>query len=825
MKKQIFYAALAAAAVLTACNKTPEPAPASEGNKVTIRAVLPQTKVAASAAETGLSWSWEAGDKLTVIGSTTEVFDIKSGFTAREAEFDGTAVSSGPYTILYPGTLTSMTDAEKYDWTKQKQVGNDSPAHLQYLAALEGVDQYEEFSFDAEWAAAHGGTLKQSGVVKFVLTLPEAITGVKKVEAVIPAVSVSVGLELEDVTLAEGNVLTAYAGFPWTDLTVPVALETTVMVTTDKDVVWNKTITLPAGASIQSGKVNNVVLNVNGWECTGRYAGGTGVEGDPWLIDNALHMVHMNEDLTNGSTLYFKLINDIDMTDIAWNPANAVAVDSKFDKGINFDGNNHTISNLDCASDAYPSLFGVLYGTVKNLTIDGANIHGSGKAGVLAGYLGTGNYSATVTGVTITNSEVVGNNFTGGLCGQIAGAGSVVENNHVKGTKVKGTVAGGFAGEITTALTLKNCSVEDGEVTASARYCGGMIGAYTSQAIKTQNCYVKNTSVTSTADRVGGFIGELPATATLENCYTEGVTVKGTINVGGLAGVCYGAVTECTSNGSVSSSNTTSNADIAIGGLAGYVDNDAAVFTKCSSSVVINQTTNGRDIGGFIGKLMRGTVRQCYSTGSVKGIQRNVGGFIGLISVGSSKAIVENCYSTGKVEANSYNGGFIGLYEKGNATITNCYSTSEAVGQFAVGGMVGVVGAAAFNMSKSVAWNSSVTGTNHGETNWSSAAVVGVTFPTCTLTDNYRNPDMTLTAYWVPAANYQHANVSSAHPLVKQDGTETTATSTANGQDGYPQFPYHGKVEAGKTLSQIASATLGWDASVWDFSGALPVLK
>ena len=587
-----------------------------------------------------------------------------------------------------------------------------------------------------------------------------------------------------------------------------------------------RTVTAPENMLFESGNVNVIDLKIRDKDIEGmRYAGGSGIEGDPWLIATAQQMVYMNEDLVNGETRYFKLIDDIDMTGIEWDPANAVAVDDKFDKGVNFDGDNHTISNLDCAAEAYPSLFGVLFGTVKNLTIDGANIHGTGKAGVLAGYLGTGNYSATVTGVTIANSEVFGNNFSGGFCGQIAGANSVVENNQVKGTKVFGTVAGGFAGEITTPLTLKDCSVEDGEVTASARYCGGMIGAYTGQAILTQDCYVKNTSVTSSSDRVGGFIGELPATASLRNCYAEGVTVKGTINVGGLAGVCYGAVTECTSSGSVSSSNTTNNADIAIGGLAGYVDNDAAVFTKCSSSAVVSQTTNGRDVGGFIGKLMRGTVRQCYSTGSVKGIQRNVGGFIGLISVGSSKAVVEDCYSTGKVEANSYNGGFVGLYEKGNATITNCYSTSEVTGNFAVGGMVGVVGAAALNMSKSAAWNTAVTGTSHGAENWSSAAVVAVTFPTCTMTDNYRNPLMVLTAFWVPASDYSQPNVSATQPLTDSTGAEMTDTGTGNGNPHYPHFPYHGKVEAGKTLSQLASTTLGWSADVWDFSGELPTLK
>jgi hypothetical protein len=47
----------------------------------------------------------------------------------------------------------------------------------------------------------------------------------------------------------------------------------------------------------------------------------------------------------------------------------------------------------------------------------------------------------------------------------------------------------------------------------------------------------------------------------------------------------------------------------------------------------------------------------------------------------------------------------------------------------------------------------------------------------------------------------------------------------ASGQQGYPQFPYHGKVEAGKTLSQLASTTLGWSSAIWDFSTDYPTLK
>ena len=84
---------------------------------------------------------------------------------------------------------------------------------------------------------------------------------------------------------------------------------------------------------------------------------------------------------------------------------------------------------------------------------------------------------------------------------------------------------------------------------------------------------------------------------------------------------------------------------------------------------------------------------------------------------------------------------------------------------------------------------------------------------------------MALTALWVPDADFNHPDVSPDHPLVTQNGTESTATSTADGQPGYPQFPYHGKVEAGKTLSELASTTLSWDATIWDFSAAMPTLK
>ena len=105
---------------------------------------------------------------------------------------------------------------------------------------------------------------------------------------------------------------------------------------------------------------------------------------------------------------------------------------------------------------------------------------------------------------------------------------------------------------------------------------------------------------------------------------------------------------------------------------------------------------------------------------------------------------------------------------------------------------------------------------------------MGYTHPNCVLTDNYRNPDMVLTAYWVPSANYDHPNVNgTTAPLVRigtdlveanAAPTDLTAFDTDNGR-----WAYHGK-HTDKTLSALA-ASLGWDTTVWNLSGSTPTLR
>ena len=588
-------------------------------------------------------------------------------------------------------------------------------------------------------------------------------------------VTVTINLT-EQVDTDSDDVLKVYANAP-SAFSIAAGSEVILRFksTNPEHAVYTRYQKFTSAISPVAGKFNYIKMNCAHID---QYAGGNddGMEESPFLIADKYQMLAMKDLMEDGATTSFRLLADIDLAGENWTVLNNA---SGFSMGINLDGNGHKISNLTVGSDqAYPSLVGVLNGSVKDLTFEGANITGGNNvAGVLAGYIGS------------SSSAIAGD--------------------------------------------ISNITVKNSKVTGSKRGLGGIAGMLSKVNETVENCHVINTEVTSTSDRVGGLFGQTEKGILVKDCTAENVNVSGTINIGGLVGVGYGSFTNCTSSGSIFSTNAESNKDIALGGLVGYFEN--GTISKCSSSVSIDQTTNGRDIGGLVGKMLIAKVEKSYSTGNVSGIQRNVGGLIGLITNnGSGDSVVSDSYCTGNVHANAYSGGLLGLFEKGNASITNCYATGEVDGAgFAMGGLIGVAAAATIEMKNSAAWSGSVKAANVGEANWSSGAVVGVTYPTCTLEGNYRNPSMKLTAYWGTeegytvqlAPDYSQADVSATTPLTDSTGTQMEDVSTANGQPHYPQYPYQGHVDTGKTLSQLASTTLGWSSDVWDFSGELPKLK
>jgi len=975
---------LAAIAFATSCNTVKTTVTPAWGETVSIQASIPDdgSKVSLTPSGPDLHLAWEEGDALRVVsGSASEVFDIKPGFTDHEATFTGTAIEGETFDIIYPGIEANVGEATANAYVPQTQDGNGSTAHLKYSAALVGVDSYSEISFSDAWAAAHGGSLKRSGVIKLVLTLPESATTLESVTVDVNGTEMQLGLTNVDVSASE-QVLTAYVTTPWDDVVLSAGEQFTVRVIGADKTVFDIAYVHPKDLTFAAGRMSVVTMSSGFEELP--FFGGSGTSDDPWLIANAKHLQNVNAKLEDNTTKYFKLVADIDMEGESWTRLNSTDVGGgSWPKGIDFNGNGKTISNLN------NSFIYVLQGSVYDLTLDHSTVStGGGKSGILASFIKVaGN---TIANVDIINSSITGTNTNGGLIGLIDGDASsffaTISDCDISNTNVTGGgVTGGVIGFADARVSVSSCTYSGGTVTVNGRFGGGFVGSTLNAQSSFTDCHVRSATVDfsgaslSNDGRFGGFAGQLQTGIQTKGC-TVGTAenkvlvkvgspylgadgkVGGTdtnadkpLNAGGFAGTNYGTITN---NGpsrsqafvTITSNNTNKGAQLNLGGFVGY--NTGTI--EYSDADVTMTGLNGIYIGGFCGILLQsGKIEHCTETGDVSG-NNYTGGFVGVIN--SSTASLSNCSSAGTLSAQSTIGGFAGgcssaavkptltgnsssvavtssgsnfggfignaagtftsnhasgnvnstgggngggfaggiweastgssfskNYATGNVSgttnlggligyiggdlsmsdcfatgnvgtsaiynqkygalvgftsdsstnitsgvsISNCYGSGDVEGSFANAGLIGRIGLATTTVTNCAAWSAKVYPHTIASGNWSSGAVVGVTFPTCTLTDNYRNPSMDLTAYWVPddLSSFQHPNVSSTHPLTDSTGAEISDTSNTSSQAHYPQYPYHGKVEAGKTLSQLASTTLGWSSDVWDFSDSLPTLR
>ena len=195
-----------------------------------------------------------------------------------------------------------------------------------------------------------------------------------------------------------------------------------------------------------------------------------GTAEDPIRIKSLHDMQVLHDYLKTGQMTYVTLETDLDMSGVTdWKPLNTN--DDTFNgKGymnwVNFDGKGHTITGFNCtkSGQAYNSLFGVLCGAVYNLGLVDCNVvcDASGT-GVLAGYVGHGNYQDT----------------------------TYVYNTYVTG-----------------------------RINVPSGYCGGMFGNVGGETV-IRNCYA-NLDITSDAKYLGGLIGRINAALLMENCYAAG---------------------------------------------------------------------------------------------------------------------------------------------------------------------------------------------------------------------------------------------------------------------------------------------------------------
>ena len=275
------------------------------------------------------------------------------------------------------------------------------------------------------------------------------------------------------------------------------------------------------------------------------------------------------DDVNNGNTYAGKtvvLMNNIDLGNEEWTPIGNST--NKFQG--NFNGQNHTISNLKITSgNDYVGLFGyTTNGHISNLTIENAEVKGRVGVGALSGCPYTTSYSnITLKGLV----KVDGMSYVGSVLGRNAYAnitnitvevedGSYVRANSFENDLLYRTYVGGvigFMGEGNHKVSNVESNID---VYGNVCDIGGIVGiAHYGNTLEnitaTGNVYLEGLS-TDAVDylEIGGIAGtwhnQNDTSVTLTNCeFTGEIIVTSTAEVelptefyyGGLVGKPYSA--------------------------------------------------------------------------------------------------------------------------------------------------------------------------------------------------------------------------------------------------------------------------------------------
>ena len=368
----------------------------------------------------------------------------------------------------------------------------------------------------------------------------------------------------------------------------------------------------------------------------------------------------------------YELINNLDFSESTaygnWQPIGTEGTDESSFNAI-FDGNNHTISNLniDRASSDRLGLFGVV----------GARSH--------------------IRKVGLLNVDIKGNNFVGGLAGNNQGT---IGNSYVAEANVQALLTvGGLVGE--NRGTIGNSYVAEANVQALLTV-GGLVGENEGTI---GNSYVAGTNVEaiydsgSNGEHAGGLVGW--NYRNIFNSYVTTGTVTGIGNVGGLVGNNNDGGNISNSYATATVEGTKDRDSSNIGGLVGLsegkIPNGYATGTKDRDS---------SNIGGLVG-LSEGKISNSYATGTVTG-DSYIGGFVGLQKQFIDVSLIKNSYATGTVTGDDYIGGFVGSQEQSfdAPLIENSYAIGMVT---AAGSNVGGFSGSSINIKDSY-WDKTVNG-------------------------------------------------------------------------------------------------------------------
>jgi hypothetical protein len=293
---------------------------------------------------------------------------------------------------------------------------------------------------------------------------------------------------------------------------------------------------------------------------------GSGKADDPFQIYTA-------SDLTGVYRKgYFKLMNDIDLTDYInqFSPIEGwESIGREGSETIHFDGDGHKITGLWCNSTRdNTGLFSCFAnGTIKNLIVE-----------------------------TAKGKQVKGGSNTGILIGKMMNGS--IDNCRVSGTIADGTPVGGMVGLFDGGKISISQAAVTINTAGETSYVGGLVGEITGGEID-QCVTLGALTATGKESYVGGLAGKNYATVT--NCYSNAV-VTSPYNAAGLIAYNYGVVDKCYAAGNIFSSNYGA-------GVIGYNDGENAIVRNCvamNNKIDVTYESQSAQSGGYGQRIIGG---------------------------------------------------------------------------------------------------------------------------------------------------------------------------------------------------------------------------
>ena len=414
------------------------------------------------------------------------------------------------------------------------------------------------------------------------------------------------------------------------------------------------------------------------------FDGGTGTSQDPYQISTCQELQNMN----NDPSASYELTADVDCSESAgWNANPDEWVDGTVGGTLipdSYASTTHTtiiVANngyygFEPVGSSTAPFFGTFNGnehTISNLWIFRKSDSNIGLFGDATG--------ATIENLTLSDSNIVGGQNTGGIAGLASN--DAISNINLQNNMVRAYLnvsGGGLVGYLNTG-SINHVQNIGGHVHGSGNVIGGIVGEMVAGTIS-------DSSSSATVDgglSIGGFVGEMDggtitnshATGAVTSNRSEYVIMKSGFFTGGFVGYMDNA----TITNAYATGNATSSGDYGGGfvGLAGYGSTISQAYSTGNVSGVEEDFDGNvftpQYIGGFAGYAGQASLSQTFATGNVSSVSNYVGGYSGYLYDNT----IHDAYSTGSAMGYSYVGSFAGYADSSN-TIVNAYAVGAVTG-------------------------------------------------------------------------------------------------------------------------------------------------